>query len=195
MNLVIDAVGGTIPDEHVSGCAPPAAGWRRSTRPSWYSVEEINYRTHRKILVVDGQHRIHRRCRHRRSVEERPGQGTLARHDGAGRSARCPADGRRVRREFRREPRARSPPSSMTFSTRRTKKARRSSCAVRHRAARTILKRVVRAGPRLGAAVDRDYDAVLRHRRVEPLGLRGCREARRARFACSSRVTSPTRCR
>ena len=23
--------------------------------PSWYSLEELNYRTHRKILVVDGE--------------------------------------------------------------------------------------------------------------------------------------------
>jgi cardiolipin synthase len=54
VNLVIDAVGGAIPDEHVQRLR--AAGCRLATfnTPSWYSVEEINYRTHRKILVVDG---------------------------------------------------------------------------------------------------------------------------------------------
>ena len=55
VNLVIDAVGGSkIPDEHVTRLK--AAGCRVATfnTPSWYSLEEINYRTHRKILVVDG---------------------------------------------------------------------------------------------------------------------------------------------
>jgi len=55
VNLVIDAVGGAIPDEHLQRLR--AAGCRLATfnTPSWYSVEEINYRTHRKILVVDGR--------------------------------------------------------------------------------------------------------------------------------------------
>jgi len=56
VNLVIDAVGGSaIPSEHVERLR--AAGCRLATfnTPSWYSVEEINYRTHRKILVVDGR--------------------------------------------------------------------------------------------------------------------------------------------
>jgi cardiolipin synthase len=55
VNQVIDAVGGSgIPDGHVERLR--AAGCRLATfnTPSWYSVEEINYRTHRKILVVDG---------------------------------------------------------------------------------------------------------------------------------------------
>jgi cardiolipin synthase A/B len=55
VNLVIDAVGGSgIPDDHVERLR--GAGCRLATfnTPSWYSVEEINYRTHRKILVVDG---------------------------------------------------------------------------------------------------------------------------------------------
>jgi cardiolipin synthase len=56
VNLVLDAVGGSgIPDDHVDRLR--AAGCRLATfnTPSWYSVEEVNYRTHRKILVVDGQ--------------------------------------------------------------------------------------------------------------------------------------------
>ena len=28
---------------------------RRVQRAKWYSLEEVNYRTHRKILVVDGE--------------------------------------------------------------------------------------------------------------------------------------------
>ena len=55
VNLVIDAVGGSVPDGHAERLR--AAGCRLATfnTPSWYSLEELNYRTHRKILVVDGQ--------------------------------------------------------------------------------------------------------------------------------------------
>ena len=56
VNLVIDAVGGSgIDDEHVKRLE--SAGCRLATfnYPSWYSLEELNYRTHRKILVVDGE--------------------------------------------------------------------------------------------------------------------------------------------
>jgi cardiolipin synthase A/B len=55
VNLVIDAVGGSITDEQVKRLE--AAGSRLATfnKPAWYSLEELNYRTHRKILVVDGQ--------------------------------------------------------------------------------------------------------------------------------------------
>ena len=55
VNLVIDAVGGSgIDDQHVERLE--RAGCRLATfnTPSWYSIEELNYRTHRKILVVDG---------------------------------------------------------------------------------------------------------------------------------------------
>jgi cardiolipin synthase len=55
VNLLIDAVGGSISDEHVRRLE--SAGCRLATfnTPSWYSIEEVNYRTHRKILVVDGR--------------------------------------------------------------------------------------------------------------------------------------------
>jgi cardiolipin synthase len=56
VNLVIDAVGGNaIDDDHVRRLE--AAGCRLATfnTPAWYSLEELNYRTHRKILVVDGE--------------------------------------------------------------------------------------------------------------------------------------------
>ena len=55
VNLVVDAVGGNgMDDEHVTRLR--AAGCRVSmfNTPMWYSLEEVNYRTHRKILVVDG---------------------------------------------------------------------------------------------------------------------------------------------
>ena len=56
VNLVIDAVGGSgIDEDHVKQLE--AAGCRvvRFNSPRWYSLEEVNYRTHRKIVVVDGE--------------------------------------------------------------------------------------------------------------------------------------------
>ena len=55
VNLVIDAVGGSIPDEHVARLERAGCRLAKFNTPSWYSLEEVNYRTHRKILVVDGQ--------------------------------------------------------------------------------------------------------------------------------------------
>ncbi len=55
VNLVVDAVGGSgIEKEHVKRLQ--VAGCRLATfnQPRWYSIEEINYRTHRKLLIVDG---------------------------------------------------------------------------------------------------------------------------------------------
>jgi cardiolipin synthase len=56
VNLVVDAVGGSgIDADHVRELE--AAGCRvvRFNTLRWYSLEEVNYRTHRKILVVDGE--------------------------------------------------------------------------------------------------------------------------------------------
>ena len=56
VRLIVDAVGaGTMERSHAERLE--AAGVRIGTfNPlRWYSIEEINYRTHRKILVVDGE--------------------------------------------------------------------------------------------------------------------------------------------
>jgi cardiolipin synthase len=55
VNLVIDAVGATIDDEHVQRLEAAGCTVARFNTPAWYSLEELNYRTHRKILVVDGE--------------------------------------------------------------------------------------------------------------------------------------------
>ena len=56
VNLVIDAVGGSgIDEEHVKRLEQAGCRLGRFNTPSWYSLEELNYRTHRKILVVDGE--------------------------------------------------------------------------------------------------------------------------------------------
>jgi cardiolipin synthase len=56
VNIVVDAIGGSgMKGEHVrrlkdAGCRVAVFNY-----PSWYSMEHVNYRTHRKILVVDGE--------------------------------------------------------------------------------------------------------------------------------------------
>ena len=54
VNLVIDAMGSSMPKEWRARLE--ASGVKVGTfgEASWYSLEELNYRTHRKILVVDG---------------------------------------------------------------------------------------------------------------------------------------------
>ena len=56
VNLVVDAFGASdIPDEHIEQLksAGVSVGHYRPVR--WYSIQESNYRNHRKILVVDGE--------------------------------------------------------------------------------------------------------------------------------------------
>ena len=54
VNLVIDAFGATMPREWIGRLEAAGAKVGHFGEPSWYSLEELNYRTHRKILVVDG---------------------------------------------------------------------------------------------------------------------------------------------
>jgi cardiolipin synthase A/B len=56
VNVVVDAFGASdIPDDHVERLedAGVSVGHYRPVR--WYSIQESNYRNHRKILVVDGE--------------------------------------------------------------------------------------------------------------------------------------------
>jgi cardiolipin synthase len=55
-NLVLDAIGAKdVASDHVERLK--AAGCRvgKFNETAWYQLEELNYRTHRKILVVDGE--------------------------------------------------------------------------------------------------------------------------------------------
>jgi cardiolipin synthase len=55
VNLVVDAVGGSgIDGDHVRQLEDAGCRVVRFNSLRWYSLEEVNYRTHRKILVVDG---------------------------------------------------------------------------------------------------------------------------------------------
>jgi cardiolipin synthase len=56
VNLVVDAVGGaTMEKSHVDRLRAAGCTVQKFNSARWYSLEEVNYRTHRKILVVDGE--------------------------------------------------------------------------------------------------------------------------------------------
>jgi cardiolipin synthase len=55
VNLVVDAMGsGKIPKEWQESLKSAGVKVGEFGQPKWYTLEELNYRTHRKILVVDG---------------------------------------------------------------------------------------------------------------------------------------------
>ena len=54
INLVVDAIGSSIPKDWRARLTAAGARIGEFGRPNWYSIEELNYRTHRKILVIDG---------------------------------------------------------------------------------------------------------------------------------------------
>jgi cardiolipin synthase len=56
VQIIIDAVGGaTMEREHDERLRQAGCRLFRFNPPHWYTIEELNYRTHRKILVVDGE--------------------------------------------------------------------------------------------------------------------------------------------
>src|SRR4029079_10988938 len=56
VNLVVDAMGSSrIPSEWTQRLRRAGARVGLFGKPDWYTLEEPNYRTHRKILVVDGR--------------------------------------------------------------------------------------------------------------------------------------------
>ena len=56
VQLVIDAMGSSkVPKEWLENLKSAGVKVGEFGRTKWYAIEELNYRTHRKILVVDGQ--------------------------------------------------------------------------------------------------------------------------------------------
>jgi cardiolipin synthase len=56
VNLVLDAVGAqSLSSEDLQRLTDAGCTVALFNSPTWYSLEEVNYRTHRKILVVDGE--------------------------------------------------------------------------------------------------------------------------------------------
>jgi cardiolipin synthase A/B len=55
VQLTVDAVGGSsMQKNHLDRLRASGCAIVQFNTPAWYSLEEVNYRTHRKILVVDG---------------------------------------------------------------------------------------------------------------------------------------------
>ena len=55
VDIVADAVGAsTMPGDHVERLRTAGCHVAMFNTPAWYTLEDVNYRTHRKILVVDG---------------------------------------------------------------------------------------------------------------------------------------------
>jgi len=54
VNLVIDAIGASMPSDWMNRLKAAGARIGSFGEPNWYALEELNYRTHRKILVIDG---------------------------------------------------------------------------------------------------------------------------------------------
>jgi cardiolipin synthase len=56
VNLVVDSFGSSaMPEEHVKRLRKAGCHIAEFNGAKWYELEDVNYRTHRKILVVDGQ--------------------------------------------------------------------------------------------------------------------------------------------
>ena len=56
VNVVVDSVGASsMSGKHVDRLRRAGAQVAEFNVPAWHSLEEVNYRTHRKILVVDGE--------------------------------------------------------------------------------------------------------------------------------------------
>lgn len=56
VNIVVDSVGASsMEKDHVERLRRAGCHVAQFNTPAWYSLEELNYRTHRKILVTDGE--------------------------------------------------------------------------------------------------------------------------------------------
>jgi cardiolipin synthase len=56
VQLVVDAIGSnSIPKDWQGSLEAAGVKIGEFGQPNWYSLEELNYRTHRKILVIDGR--------------------------------------------------------------------------------------------------------------------------------------------
>jgi len=56
VHLVVDSMGSSkIPKEWTARLRAAGVKLGEFGQPKWYAIEELNYRTHRKILVVDGR--------------------------------------------------------------------------------------------------------------------------------------------
>ncbi|WP_238446581.1 phospholipase D-like domain-containing protein [Azohydromonas australica] len=55
VHVLLDWIGGRLDDAHVQRMREAGVEIRRYNSPHWYSLDYLNHRTHRKLLVVDGR--------------------------------------------------------------------------------------------------------------------------------------------
>jgi cardiolipin synthase A/B len=55
VNIVVDGIGGSMDDEQVSRLRNAGCHVAKFNAPRWYALEALNYRTHRKLMVIDGE--------------------------------------------------------------------------------------------------------------------------------------------
>jgi cardiolipin synthase len=56
VNMVVDSVGGSgMKEEDIKRLRGAGCRIAQFNSPKWYTLEEVNYRTHRKILAIDGE--------------------------------------------------------------------------------------------------------------------------------------------
>ena len=55
VDIVVDGIGGSMDDEHVRRLRDAGCHVAKFNAPRWYALEALNYRTHRKLMIVDGE--------------------------------------------------------------------------------------------------------------------------------------------
>ena len=55
VDIVVDGIGGSMDDAQVERLRNAGCHVARFNAPRWYALEALNYRTHRKLLVIDGE--------------------------------------------------------------------------------------------------------------------------------------------
>ena len=180
--MTVDAVGASsMEKEHLERLKAAGCVVVEFNTPRWYSIEEVNYRTHRKILVVDGavgftggvgvaDHWLGNAQdkEHWRDTQVRM-TGPIVRLLEAALLRELHRGSRRRSRQWSIAPipadRATTAPSMVVRSS--------------PTGGSNDLKRLYLLIDRRRAPDPRHHDAVLRDRRVDDVGARGCRRARR----------------
>ena len=174
-----------------SASSTPASRSPRSTRCSWYAIEEVNYRTHRKILVADGDVGFTGGAGVGRPLEgQRRRAGALARHAPAGHGpGRHAARGRLL--ENWAESAAHAATRRLDLGPAPPETRARSLVAWSSPSGGSNARELLLPAQRSPAA-RRTLDlqsAVLRARRVDGHGRCSTRDAGACASACSSRAT------
>ena len=55
VDIVVDGIGGSMDDEQAVRLRNAGCHVAKFNAPRWYALEALNYRTHRKLMVIDGE--------------------------------------------------------------------------------------------------------------------------------------------